>query len=367
MTYRFSESPSGRTRRWEQRRNRSRSRSAAPWFFRPLLILLAFISIVVLAWQGVQYALRNRPRNVVAPANVTANPPPGVTPPWQRDVFVSLDESVRHAIEGDVTETNVSIDRAASLFTNARLRSQFAPPDFFDETLAKLDEILSAYHTNSRLTEHVTLARIELAQLRSSLEPVPATTPSSIQPEDLLLPNAATKRAMVEGVKQSDGTTSKSGDATATATSAATSAMTSAARDGADKSSPDKSPPGQVFVGAPRTIAAGAVVNPESLGGTLLDATNMPLRSEILEPPMSRLFTDNVHVEDLTIVGATQTLDGIHWKNVTFIGTRLRYEGGELDLNNVHFIHCLFGFEANERGARVATAIARGETRLVIE
>jgi hypothetical protein len=313
----------------------------------------------VLAWEGVQYALRNHPRNVVAPADVTANPPPGITPPWQRDVFVSLDESVRHAIEGDVTETNVSIDRATSLLTTARLRTQFAPADFFDETLAKLDEILSAYHTNSRLTEHVTLARIELAQLRSSLEPVPPGTPSSIQPEDLLLPNAATKQAMVEGVKQSDGTASKSGDATATATSAA--------RDGADKSSPDKSPPGQVFVGAPRTIAAGATLNPESLGGTLLDATNMPLRSEILEPPMSRLFTDNVHVQDISIVGATQTLDGIHWKNVTFIGTRLRYEGGELDLDNVHVIHCLFGFEANDRGGRIATAIARGETILVIE
>jgi hypothetical protein len=322
----------------------------------------------VLVWEGVQYALRNRPRNVLAPASVNSNSPPGITPPWQRDVFVSLDESVRHAIEGDVTETNVSVDRAASILTTARLRSQFAPPDFFDETLAKLDEILAAYHTNSRLTEHVTLARIELAQLRSSLEPVPSGTPSSIQPEDLLLPNAATKRAMVGGVKQSDGTTSKSDDATATATSAATSAVTSAARDGADKSSSDKSPPpGQIFVGAPRTIASGAVLNPESLGGTLLDATNMPLRSEILEPPTSRLFTDNVHVQDISIVGATQTLDGIHWKNVTFIGTRLRYEGGELDLNNVHFIHCLFGFEANDRGGRIATAIARGETILVIE
>jgi len=367
MTYRLSDSPSGRARRWEQRatRGRRRSRSGAPWFFRPILILLAFASIIVLAWQGVEYALRGRPRNVVAPADATShgtpNLPPGSASLWQRDVFVSLDESVRHAIEGDVTETNVSVDRAASILMNARLRSQFAPPDFFDDTLAKLDEILTAYHTNSRLTEHVTLARIELAQLRSSLEPVPPDTPSSIQPEDLLLPTFAAKQAMAEGAKQPDAAAAKSSDSTSTQP-----ATTAASHDAADKS-PDKSPPGQVFVGAPRTLASGDVLDPESLGGTLLDATNMPLRSEILEPPASRLFADSVRVENITIVGATQTLDGIHWKNVTFIGTRLRYEGGELDLNNVRFIHCLYGFEANERGGRIATAIARGETRLVID
>jgi hypothetical protein len=93
----------------------------------------------------------------------------------------------------------------------------------------------------------------------------------------------------------------------------------------------------------------------------------MPSSAEILEPPSSRLFVDNVRVENLTLGGAAQTLDGMHWKNVTFIGTRLRYEGGEVDLQNVHFIRCTFGLTTDERGTRIATAVALGRPSLVIE
>ncbi len=32
-------------------------------------------------------------------------------------------------------------------------------------------------------------------------------------------------------------------------------------------------------------------------------------------------------MEGLTIEGASQTLDGFSWKDVTFVGMRLRYEG----------------------------------------
>jgi hypothetical protein len=45
---------------------------------------------------------------------------------------------------------------------------------------------------------------------------------------------------------------------------------------------------------------------------------------------------------------------------VTFIGTHLRYEGGELDLQNVQFVRCRFGFPADARGAALANAIATG-------
>jgi hypothetical protein len=350
MNYRFSDSPSGRTRHWGRRR---RSRPTAPWFLRPLIILLAFVLIAVLAWQGVQYALHSRHRraraNVAAYEDFTSagrtptNPAAGAIPGWQRDVIVALDEAQRHASEGDVTETNVAIDRAASIVTVARLRAQPTPPDFFDDALAKLDQILAAYHTNSRLTEHVTQARIELAELRSSLEPVPPGTPQSVNIDELLV-------------------------ATATGATAPPAPASAASKSNAQSSTSAKdAAPGQVFVGAPRILAIGALLNPESLGGNLLDATSMPSRSEILEPPSSRIFADNVRVEDLTIAGAAQTLDGIHWKNITFIGTRLRYEGGEVVLHDVRFIHCSFGFTSDERGGRLATAIARGQTTVVIE
>ena len=366
MTQHFSESPSGRTRHWHRRH---RVRHTAPWFLRPLVILLSFFLIATLAWRGVQYALQSRQRNAGASSNsnsssrAAGNSAAGTSSAWQRDVFVSLDEAVRHASETDVTETEVAVDRAASIVTIARLRSQPAPLDFFDDALAKLDQILGAYHTNSRLIEHVTLARIELAQLRSSLEPVPPGTPSSLSTDELLLATATGRATPSSNVASSAAPSGAPASGGAQQPQSAASKSASAN----NSASANSSAPTWVFVGAPRILVTGALLDPAALGGDRLDATNMPTRAEILEPPSSRLFADNVRVENLTIAGAAQTLDGIHWKNVTFIATRLRYEGGELDLHNVRFIRCMFGFDADERGGRLATAIARGQTTLVIE
>jgi len=388
MTHRFSDSPSGRVRHWERRR----SPSSAPWFVRPLVILLAFALIIVLAFRGVQYALHVRHGS--ARANVAVyedttyalrtptNPATAIIPGWQRDVIVALDEAQRHASEGDATETNVAVDRAASIVIVARLRSQPTPPDFFDDALAKLDQVLAAYHTNSRLTAHVTDARIELAELRSSIEPVPPGTPSSLNIDELLVatatgatappsPRAASKSSAPSSANQPPSSAASEpsvqpGAGSLSASSAANQPP-SASSPASNSKSATNVAPGQVFVGAPRVLAIGAILNPASLRGNLLDATSMPSSAEILEPPPSRIFADNVHVENLTIAGAAQTLDGIHWKNVTFIGTHLRYEGGEVDLHNVRFIHCMFGFPSDDRGGRLATAIARGQTTVVIE
>lgn len=366
MSYRFSDSPSGRVRHWERRR--SRSSSSAPWFVRPLVIILAFTLLVVLTFRGVQYALHSRHgsarANVAVYEDFTSasrsatNPATGIIPGWQRDVIVSLDEAARHASENDVTETNVAVDRAASIVTVARLRSQPTPPDFFDDALAKLDQILATYHTNSRLTAHVTDARIELADLRSSIEPVPPGTPQSLNIDELLVATATGATAPPTSAASKSSAPSSPNQPPLASPSSAPASNSKSANDVAL---------GQVFVGAPRILAIGALLNPASLGGNLLDATSMPSGAEILEPPMSRIFADNVHVENLTIAGAAQTLDGIHWKNITFIGAHLRYEGGEVDLHDVRFIHCMFGFTSDDRGGRLAAAIARGQTTVVIE
>ncbi len=397
MSYRFSDSPSGRERHWERRRHRSRP--SAPWFIRPLIILLAFALIVVVTWRGIQYALHTRPGSARANAaayesapagsHAPTNPATGIIPGWQRDVIVALDEAQRHASEGDATETSIAVDRAGSIVIVARLRSQPTPPDFFDDALSKLDQVLAAYHTNSRLTEHVTDARIELAELRSSIEPIPPGTPSSVNIDELLVATAMGATEPPSSAASTSGTASTPVAPPDAASSSASSSEPSAAKQPASASSSSapatnsksanssasasnsKSAsdvaPGQVFVGAPRVLAIGASLNPASLGGNLLDATSMPSGAEILEPPPSRIFADNVRVESLTIAGAAQTLDGIHWKNVTFIGTHLRYEGGEVDLHDVRFIHCMFGFPSDDRGGRLATAIARGQTTVVIE
>src|SRR5579862_7259817 len=316
MSYRFSDSPSGRVRHWERRRSRS---SSAPWFIRPLIILLAFVLMIVLAFRAVQYALHGRHggarANIAAyesapPGSAATNPATAIIPGWQRDVIVALDEAQRHASEGDATETNVAVDRAASIVIVARLRSQPTPPDFFDDALAKLDQILAAYHTNSRLTAHVTDARIELAELRSSIEPVPPGTPSSLNIDELLVATAmgATAPPSSEAAESSVpppgiGSSSASSAPPAHAANGSRTAgvplapLNSAANSSSatDSSSEPNSKsannsartnnvaPGQVFVGAPRILAIGAVLNPAKLGGNLLDATSMPSGAEIFD------------------------------------------------------------------------------------
>jgi hypothetical protein len=335
MTYRISETPSGRARRWTRRKEKI----PVPWFARPVLIILSLILTGTLAWQGVLYALHTRHKAAESIPNAPVAAAVSAVTGWQRDVGVSLDEAVRHATEGDVTQTEMAIDRATSMLGAARRNRSAAPPDFYETMLGKLDQILVAYHENTRLTEHVTLARIELAQSRSAIERAPSGAPSATPPADPLL--SGTRAA----AKNSDAAAlPDSGDAAASATL-----------------------PGRIMVGAPRTLTAGSKIDPASLGGDFLDATSMPSRAEILEPPASRLFVDDVRVEGLTIAGATQTIDGIHWKNVIFIGTRLRYEGGEVDLNNVRFVNCILGFTTDERAARIANAIALGQTTIVIE
>jgi len=202
--------------------------------------------------------------------------------------------------------------------------------DFFEVANSKLDLVLRQNPDNSRLLEHVTMARVNLAQLRSAVEGAHGLAASSSTSSDNL-------------------TTGPTGGAESVKT-----ALPSAP--GARK----------ITIAAPKEIEANHILDPQTLGGDTIDATLMPDTAEILLPPSSRLFVDNVRVEDLTLEGASQTLDGIHWKNVIFVGTRLRYEGGELDLRNVRFIRCTFGLTTDERGARLANAIALGQTSIVI-
>ncbi len=126
------------------------------------------------------------------------------------------------------------------------------------------------------------------------------------------------------------------------------------------RSSVEPIPPaagGHSAIEAPREVQAKQILNPATLKASYLDATSLPDASEILLPPASRALADDVRVENVTIAGAAQTMDGIRWSNVTFINTRLRYDGGELSLENVRFVRCRFGLPNSTRGAQIATAV----------
>lgn len=268
----------------------------------PVLLLLLLTRLV---WYGVHAVLHpDRARLADSPAAraLSASAAAALRAvAWQRDFMDSLDEGAREAGAGNITAAEVGVDRAESILTAARLESRDAAPDFFQSALSQLDRVLTPRPDDPRLFDHVTQARVSLAELRSSL---------------------------------------------------------------AASAAPDA---GRIAIGAPREIAPGQTLDPASLRGDFLDATLMPDTSEILLPPSTRAYADNIRVEDLTIAGAAQTLDGIRWRNVTFLGTRLRYEGGELDLHNLRFARCRFGIPSSARGARLASALSLGESSIAID
>jgi hypothetical protein len=273
------------------------------------VLVLAASLVVRLAWQGSHYILHPQQRRSVAAGFVA--PGPGsdahLFAPWESDAIFSLDAGVQDAGAGKMMAAEMDVDRAASIVTAMRLQSRLASPPFFEASITALDHVLQGHADDERMMQHVTDARAALAELRSST-------------------NAA------------------------------------------DESPPAGKPDAKrVSIGAPRELAANSTLDPRTLGSNYLDATLMPDTAEILLPPESRSFADGVRVENLTIAGAAQTLDGIRWRNVTFVGTHLRYEGGALDLRDVHFVNCRFGVTSDARGGRLATALALGESSITIE
>jgi hypothetical protein len=284
--------------------------ASAPALVRYAVLAMAAVLVVTLAWRGIRWTL-HPPQQQIRSAPVEGPGAPVDAPsaeaaPWQRDFTYALASARTDAEAGNISAAEISVDRAESFVTVARLQSLAADPEFVAYALAELDQILNQRPDDARLLEHVTLARISLAELESSLA--------------------------------TDGP------------------------GGESSGSVDGSRGTHVAINAPREIAAGQTLNRKSVGGSFLDATLMPDTAEILLPPSSRALVDNLRVENLTIAGAAQTLDGIRWRNVTFIGTRLRYEGGELDLENVRFVRCRFGFPTDARGATLANAIATGHS-----
>jgi hypothetical protein len=330
------DTPSGRSRHW---RKRGHSSPPIPGYAQVTVVALAVAIVVSVGWGILNRVRAAQSKETLAAANAAAasggisSASSAQVPGWERDVMLSLDAGLSDAHAGNITASEVDADRAASILEAARVRSERASPDFFSRVLDQLDHILMVSPENERLAEHTRLARIDLAELRSGMM------------------GSATMGSLPARPASAQASTARPSEAHSSA---------SRPRESAGAGS-------HISIYAPRTIAANQELSPATLGGEYLDATMMPTSAEVLEPPASRLFADNVHVTGLTIAGAAQTLDGIHWHDVTFIGTRLRYESGPLDLQNVQFIHCTFGFPTDERGARLANAIALGQTSFALE
>lgn len=265
-----------------------------------------------------------------------------VLAPWQQDVMDSLETSASQVGSGQVSEAEIAVDRAAGILTAARLKSQHSDNSFFQMAVTGLDRVWSQRPTNDRLFEHVTKARIELAMLRAA---------QNVAPADSL--HAAVASAS-GGDPDAIPAVHADGGGTAAAVGAAAAAKSPVAR-------------GHVSIAGPREMSANSLLNPGALGGDTLDATRLAATAEIVVPPARRSLEDNVAVEKLTIAGASQTLDGIRWTDVTFVGTRVKYAKGQLDMENVRFVNCTFDFPADAGGSRLSNAIALGQTSFTAE
>ena len=69
--------------------------------------------------------------------------------------------------------------------------------------------------------------------------------------------------------------------------------------------------------------------------------------------PESPKLSDGLTVQDSTLADGVQTLDGIHWASVTFVGMRVIYKGGEVELKNVRFVNCTFEFPESPNAAKL--------------
>lgn len=317
--------------RWHKRKGPS---MGMPGWAGLVIVALGLALVGTFAWQGGKYVLKRMNRGPGSAYGATASAAARArarVPEWQNDAEAAFRDGAADSSAANVDGAEMDVDRGAEIINEARARQLTAPPDFFDVAIRTLDQVLQAHPDNGRLIEHTSLARIELAQMRTM---VPAPAPAGGMTTADAPPGSAQEKTVA--------------DETLVARGRGAAAVT-------------------IPVYAPISIPANATYDESRARGNILDATLMADDAEVLLPPASRLVTDGVRVRDLTVKGASQTLDGIYWENVTFIGTRLRYDGGEISLHSVRFINCTFGMPSDERGARLATAIALGESSIVIE
>lgn len=88
--------------------------------------------------------------------------------------------------------------------------------------------------------------------------------------------------------------------------------------------------------------------------GAVVDGSAIPTGTDLLQTSSGSLAKNGASISGLTLDGVTQTLDGVEWKDVTFVNSRIRYHGGDLKLDNVHFVHCTFEVPESDRGAQLA-------------
>jgi hypothetical protein len=75
--------------------------------------------------------------------------------------------------------------------------------------------------------------------------------------------------------------------------------------------------------------------------------TSLPLETTSGGKPRPAITFNGPTVEGSSITNGRQKLDGFYWKDVTFIGDDIEYDGGPMVLENVKFVNCTFQMKYN--------------------
>jgi hypothetical protein len=205
---------------------------------------------------------------------------------------------------GDKVRATEVAYSAHELITVARENKSPVPPGYFNGAIGLLNNLPAV--TDADVESRVLSTRVALAEYHSALQANPDLPAKQVQLK-LSADGAVNSQALTGGAVNRAG--------------------------------------GQLAL-APQTAlqAPGAVV----------DGSAVPPGTDLLEPASSSLAKNGDSVSGLTLASVTQTLDGIEWRNVTFVNSRIRYHGGDLRLENVHFVNCTFEVPSDSRGAQLA-------------
>lgn len=205
-----------------------------------------------------------------------------------------------------------AIRAAVSLTATLKQQHRPASPEFFQNSVATLNAVGRA-HPRPQLSNELINARVALAEYRSSVTPEPTLPPT--QP----LPTGAS----VAEVLNHHAT---------------------------------------YLVSESLPIRTG--FNVYSNGAAIYSATlpGTDILTVVIDPTNLRAPS----VNGLTLIGPRQILDGIEWKNVTFVNVHIVYAGGPLMLENVRFVNCTFEVPHNQQGIDVVDYAALSASSLTI-
>ena len=125
-------------------------------------------------------------------------------------------------------------------------------------------------------------------------------------------------------------------------------------------------PDDRTMLAASRKLAPNSHTRAGDFFLPVVDGYGLPKGAELLVSP-SEVLASDVWVEDLTFLGGTQTLDGIHWRDVMFIRSHIRYQGGDLELRNVRFVNCTFEIAKTVRGENISRYITLDSPVLALD